>query len=94
MTSISSAIHFVSNCPKNQKRTSHCVDLGEYMMEVINRQWLRQFGDRRYFEHSVFKSIVNLVNPNLTLFEQWELNHGQRFASSANHNFLMPAADK
>lgn len=73
MTSINSTICMMNDCPNNQKRTSHCADLAEYMMEVINRQWLRQCGNTRYFEHSAFKQIVNLVNPNLTYFEQWQL---------------------
>jgi hypothetical protein len=76
MTSINSDIRLASDCPNINKRISHCADLGEYMKEAINRQWLRQFGDTRYFEHSVFKQIVNLVNPNLTFLEQWQIQRG------------------
>jgi hypothetical protein len=63
------------------------------MMEAINRQWLRQFGNTRYFEHSAFKQIVNLLNPNLSLYEQWQLKRGQRLMPTAVHDSLMPASD-
>ncbi len=71
-------IRLANNCSKRQKFIAHCTDLGESMMEIINRQWLRHYGNARYFEHSVSREMVNLVNPDLTLLEQWQLKREQR----------------
>ena len=91
MASINSSIRLASNCPNSQKRISHCANLGEYMMEAINRQWLRQFGNTRYFHHTLNLPVVNLVNPNLSLLEQWQLKAEQCFVPTTSHNHLIPA---
>lgn len=91
MTLTNTAFHLVSDCPTIQKRVSHCADLGEYMMEAINRQWLKQYGNTRYFLHSISMPIVNLVNPHLTLLEQWQLKRAQSLVPTTFHNDLIPA---
>ena len=77
MASTNSIIRLANDCSYCQKRISHCTDLSEYMMEAINRQWVREYCVIKYFEHSAYKKIVNLINPRMSLLEQWLCKRGQ-----------------
>ena len=94
MASTNSTIRLANGCPYCQKRIAHCTDLGEYMMEAINRQWLGLYGDIKYFEHSAYKQIVNLINPKLTLLEQWLLKRGQFQVQPLQEEAIMSETDE
>ena len=59
-----------SECNNCKMKLEQDTGLVECLMEVIRCQWINPFGDKRYCEHPEAKQFVNLVNSDLSKFDE------------------------